>query len=157
MSRYNRRMSEFRFYHPIEVRYSDLDPQGHVNNARYMSYFEQARVEYVRNLGLWASDSFMDFGIILAEARITFLSPVTYGMALRAGVRVSRLGNKSMAMEYRLEEGLNEAALCTGSSVLVAYDYHSKETIPIPEHWRQVIRQFERLDEISEPAQTANS
>lgn len=157
MSRYNPRMSEFRFYHPIEVRYSDLDPQGHVNNARYMSYFEQARVEYIRNLGLWASGSFMDFGIILAEARLTFLVPVTYGMALRAGVRVSRLGNKSMAMEYRLEDALNTATLCTGSSVLVAYDYHSKATIPIPKSWREAICQFERLVEISKPVQTANS
>ena len=37
-------MADFRFYHPIEVRYGDLDPQGHVNNARYLTYLEQARI-----------------------------------------------------------------------------------------------------------------
>ena len=39
---YNRRMTDFRFFHPIEVRYSDLDPQGHVNHAKYLAFFEQA-------------------------------------------------------------------------------------------------------------------
>ncbi|NOY99067.1 MAG: acyl-CoA thioesterase, partial [Chloroflexi bacterium] len=39
-------MSDFHFYHPIVVRYGDLDPQGHLNNARYLTYFEQARIHY---------------------------------------------------------------------------------------------------------------
>ncbi|MCC7130304.1 MAG: acyl-CoA thioesterase [Anaerolineae bacterium] len=151
MLRYNPAMPEFRFFHPIEVRYSDLDPQGHVNNARYLSYFEQARVEYFRQLNLWNSGSFMDFGIILAEARLTFLAPVTYGMSLRAGTRVSRLGGKSLAMDYCLENSLSAETLCTGSAVLVAYDYRSRATIPIPDPWRQAVRQFEQLNEAAEP------
>jgi hypothetical protein len=51
-------MNEFRFYHPIEVRYSDLDPQGHVNNAKFLTYLEQARIEYIGKLGLWDGSSF---------------------------------------------------------------------------------------------------
>ena len=78
-------MSDFRFYHPIEVRYGDLDPQGHVNNARYLTYFEQARVKYIRNLGLWNEDSFLDIGFILAEAKLTFLAPVHFTTPLRVG------------------------------------------------------------------------
>lgn len=147
MPRYNARMPEFRFYHPVQVRYSDLDPQGHVNNARYLSYFEQARVEYIRHLNLWSSDSFMDFGIILAEVRLTFLAPATYGMSLQAGARVSRIGNKSLVMEYCLENTANAQTICTGTSVLVAYNYRSGETIPLPDHWRKAIRLFDQLDE----------
>jgi len=48
---YNHPMAEFNYYHPIEVRYGDLDPQGHVNNARYLTYFEQARINYIAHLG----------------------------------------------------------------------------------------------------------
>jgi acyl-CoA thioester hydrolase len=44
-------MPGFHYYHPIEVRYGDLDPQGHVNNARYLTYLEQARIGYIRHLG----------------------------------------------------------------------------------------------------------
>ncbi len=91
-------MSSFRFYHPIEIRYSDLDPQKHVNNARYLTYFEQARIAYIRQLGLWDFRSFMDIGFILASAELTFLVPVELGWSVEAGVRVSRLGTKSLTM-----------------------------------------------------------
>ena len=47
-------MTKFRYYHLIEVRYGDLDPQGHVNNACYLTYMEQARIGYIQHLGLWA-------------------------------------------------------------------------------------------------------
>ena len=75
-------MPTFCFYHPIEVRYGDLDPQGHVNNAKYMTYMEQARVAYIRHLGLWPGGSFLDLGIILADARITFRKPILFGTPL---------------------------------------------------------------------------
>jgi acyl-CoA thioester hydrolase len=138
-------MSEFRFYHPIEVRYGDLDPQAHVNNAKFLTYVEQTRVEYLRNLGLWDGRSFMDIGIILAEARITFLAPVYYGQAVRVGARVSRIGNKSMVMDYLLEDTDSGTKLAEAAAIMVSYDYHNSKTIPVPDDWRQVIQEFEGL------------
>ena len=140
-------MNGFRFFHPIEVRYGDLDPQGHVNNASYLTYLEQARIAYIRQLGLWPSGSFLDIGIILADAQLTFRSPILFGQPVRVGVRVSRLGNKSLAMEYRLEDGQSGQVLASGSSVLVAYDYRTGQTIPIPPKWRETITHFEGLIE----------
>jgi acyl-CoA thioester hydrolase len=139
-------MPEFRFYHPIEVRYGDLDPQGHVNNSRYLTYFEQARIEYFRSLGLWRSDSFLDIGVIMANASLTFLAPVKFGQPVRAATGVSRLGNKSMTTVFLLEDVQTGQALCTGECTLVTYDYHSEVTIPIPEDWRAKICAFEGLE-----------
>src|SRR5512139_3302675 len=113
-------MEKFRFYHPIEVRYGDLDPQGHVNNARFLTYMEQARVAYYKHLGLWAGGSFIDFGAILAEVRLTFLSPIHWGDPLRVGMRITRLGNKSMAAEYSIENPEDGKAFATSTAVLVA-------------------------------------
>lgn len=138
-------MPDFNFYHPIEVRYGDLDPQGHVNNAKYLTYMEQARISYLRSLELWKGGSFLDIGIILAEVRVTFKAPILFGQKVLAGVRVSRLGNKSMEMEYRLEEAGSGKEFALGSSVLVAYDYRQARTLPIPEEWRKTIREFEML------------
>lgn len=138
-------MADYQFYHPIEIRYGDLDPQGHVNNARYLTFFEQARVEYARRLGIWQGGSFLNFPTILAEMRITYLAPVFYGQAVRVGVRVTRLGNKSLIMDYTLEDVDSGKELANGSSVLVAYDYHHACTIPIPEEWRQKIREYEGI------------
>jgi acyl-CoA thioester hydrolase len=141
-------MPEFHFYYPIEVRYGDLDPQGHVNNARYLTYCEHARVSYVQHLGLWDGEaSWMEFGFILAEASLSFLKPVKFGQGLRLGVCTTRLGNKSLTMEYLLEDTRNGEALCRGSSVMVAFDYRSGQSIPIPQSWRVVIREFEGMEE----------
>ncbi|MCJ7724089.1 MAG: acyl-CoA thioesterase [Anaerolineales bacterium] len=140
-------MAEFRFFHPVEVRYDDLDPQGHLNNAKYLTYFEQARIHYLIHLGLFKDGgSFMDVGIILADAHVTFLSIVRWEQDVRIGVRISRLGNKSMDSEYLMVDGGTNQELASGSSVLVAYDYRKGKTIPIPNEWRGIIVNFEGLN-----------
>ena len=138
-------MSEFRFYHPIEVRYGDLDPQGHLNNAKYFTYIEQARIAYLRHLGLWKGGSFLDVGIILAEARMTFIAPVLWGQPVQVGVRIDRLGNKSFDVLYNIEDSDTSREHARGSTVQVAYDYHTTQTIPIPDEWRGIISEFENL------------
>jgi acyl-CoA thioester hydrolase len=139
-------MDPFRFYHPIEVRYGDLDPQGHLNNAKYLTYMEQARIKYIHHLDLWDGDSFLNIGIILADFHITFRSAIQFKHQVQVGVRVTRLGNKSLDMSYRLVEAQTGEEFATGSTVLVAYDYRSSQTAPIPDDWRRVIREFEGLE-----------
>jgi len=140
-------MPDFRFYHLIEVRYGDLDPQGHVNNAKFLTYLEQGRVFYFKQLKLWEGGSFLNFGIILADIQITFHKAIQFGDPVRVGVCITRLGNKSMTSEYRLEDGRDESLFATGTSVLVAYDYHAKKSVPIPAPWRKAIMQFEGQSE----------
>jgi len=138
-------MADFRFLHLIEVRYGDLDPQGHVNNAKFLTYMEQARVFYLKQLKLWEGGSFLNLGIILADVQITFKKALQFGDPVRVGVRISRIGNKSMTSEYRLEDGRDASVFATGSSVLVAYDYQNKRSVSIPDEWRKAIHQFEGL------------
>jgi acyl-CoA thioester hydrolase len=139
-------MNQFRFFHPIEVRYGDLDPQGHVNNARFLTYFEQTRVAYLIHLGLFKKgQSFLEVGIILAEARVSYLLPVDFGTQVQVGARTTRLGNKSMEMAYSLQEATSDLEFAAGSAILVAFDYHANKSIPIPENWRKTIIEFENL------------
>jgi acyl-CoA thioester hydrolase len=138
-------MSTYNCYHPIEVRYGDIDPQGHVNNAAYLTYFEQARITYIQHLGLWDGKSFLEVGMILANAQVTFLSAVRLDQQVRVGVRVTRLGEKSFVMEYSLEETPTQKELARGSTVLVAYDYQTCQAVPIPEVWRHAISTFEEI------------
>lgn len=139
-------MTDYHFYHQIEVRYGDLDPQGHVNNAKYLTYTEQARVFYLKQLKLWEGGSFLDLGVILADVQLTFRKPIQFGDPVSVGVRISRIGNKSMACEYSLEDGRDGSEFAIGSCVMVAYDYHNRRSVPIPPEWRQAIQQFEGLD-----------
>jgi acyl-CoA thioester hydrolase len=139
-------MSNFRFFHPIEVRYGDLDPQGHLNNAKYFTLIEQARISYVKTLGLWQGGSFIEIGMILAEARMTFKAPILWGQPIQVGVRVDRLGNKSFDLSYSIQDAKTKIEHAAGSTVQVAYDYQSAQTMPIPDEWRVIITRFEHLN-----------
>ena len=139
-------MSQFRFYHPIEVRYGDLDPQGHVNNAKYLTYFEQARIAYWIDMGFFTTDqSFMEIGVILADVHLTYLAPVYFGQKIKVGVHVARLGNKSMTWEQNVVNVESGKELARAEIVIVAYDYRQEKTIPIPQEWREKIVEFEGL------------
>jgi acyl-CoA thioester hydrolase len=139
-------MSDYHFYHPIEVRYGDLDPQGHVNNAKHLTYFEQARVQYMIELGLFSKDqSFMKIGVILADVHITYFEPIYFGQNIKVGVRASRFGTKSMTWEQNILEAETGKEFARGEVVIVTYDYKEGKTIPIPQEWREKISEFEGL------------
>jgi len=136
----------FNFFHPVEVRYGDLDPQGHVNNAKHLTYFEQARIAYMIELGLFTKDqSFMEIGVILADIHITYLAPIYFGEQIKVGVRAAKLGNKSMTWDQNIVDAKTGKELAKGEVVMVTYDYKEEKTINIPHEWREKIKQFEDL------------
>ncbi|MBN1305732.1 MAG: acyl-CoA thioesterase [Anaerolineales bacterium] len=140
-------MDSFRFYHPIEIRYADLDPQGHVNNAHYLTLFEQTRLKYLEHLGLFTpGQSFLELGIIIAEIRVAFLTPVTLEQQVRIGMRTAHLGNKSLETEYSLQDAVSGDELAACTTILVAFDYQSGQTVQIPDRWRKIIEHFENGD-----------
>jgi len=139
-------MSQFHFYHPIEVRYGDLDPQGHVNNAKHLTYFEQARISYLVELGLFTKDqSFMEIGVILADVHITYLAPIYFGEHIKVGVQPVKLRTKSMTWAQNIMDVKTGKELARGEVILVTYDYEAEKTINIPHEWREAIKQFEGL------------
>ena len=139
-------MTHFRFYHPIEVRYGDLDPQGHVNNAKHLTYFEQARIAYWIELGLFTKDqSFMEIGLILADVHLTYLEPIYYGQNIKVGVHIAKLGNKSMTWQQNIVDADTGKELAKGYIIMVSYDYRAEKSISIPQEWREKISGFEGL------------
>ncbi len=137
-------MAEFKFFHPMEVRYGDLDPQGHLNNAKYLTYFEQARIQYFAVLGLFSKEqSFMDIGVIIADIHIKYEAPVLLGAPIKVGVRTVKIGTKSITLEETVVDEAGPQLYARGTVILVAYDYHSHKTIPVPEEWRRRLTEFE--------------
>src|SRR5829696_924153 len=108
-------MSDFHFHHPIEVRYGDLDPQGHVNNAKHLTYFEQARVAYMIELGLFTKDqSFTEIGVIVAAIHITYLEPIYFRQNIKVGVYAAKLGSKSMTWKQNIVDADTGRELARG-------------------------------------------
>ncbi|NQS90956.1 MAG: acyl-CoA thioesterase [Chloroflexi bacterium] len=142
---YNGFMSTFRFFHPVVVRYGDLDPQGHVNNAAFLTYLESARVAYVRLLDLWDGKSFLEIGFILARVEMDYKNPILMTDLVEVGLRTSHLGNKSLKMEYLVRECVTGQVFAEAMTVQVAYDYQKGITIPLRDSWREVIKEYEAL------------
>jgi acyl-CoA thioester hydrolase len=143
-------VTDFRFSHPIEVRYADLDPQRHVNNVTLFSYLEQSRARYFQHLGLWNGEDFDDIGIIIAEASASFKAPIPYQARVIVSLGVSRLGVKSFDIDYVVHDGEGKV-FATGRTVVVAYDYLHSASRPIPSTWRHILAEYEGLDETPVP------
>ncbi|MFO7740994.1 MAG: thioesterase family protein [Anaerolineae bacterium] len=131
----------FRLSTTIDIRWRDLDALNHVNNAVYFTYLEQARVRYLRELGL-VPDTPSGIGFILAEAHCRFKSPLTLGERVTVHIRVSELGRSSFVFEYRME-GEDRRLAAEARTAQVCYDYEKRHAIPMPDEWRETIVQFE--------------
>jgi acyl-CoA thioester hydrolase len=129
----------FPFVHEEVVRFSDLDGFGHVNNAVFSTYLEQARLAW---FGRCDGEEPMPLrDVILARTEIDFRSPLGFGETVEIGVRPSRLGTKSFELEYELRAGGRLVA--EGKSVLVGYDYESGRSVEVSERWRRRLQPAE--------------
>jgi acyl-CoA thioester hydrolase len=124
-----------RYLHREHVRFRDLDGLGHVNNAVFLTYLEQARSAFF--LEHWAIADLAELRLIIARVEIDFRSPVGYGETVEVEIRPGRVGTKSFDLHYTLQVG--ERVVAEASSVQVAFDYETGETIPIPEPWRKLL------------------
>ena len=124
---------------PIEVRWRDLDALGHVNNAVFFTYFEFARLSYLR--ALLGDDFEVDpatslprgYQFILAEVTCHFRSPITLADRPVVAIHVSRVGHKSFVFEYRMTDRVTGRLLAEGCSTQVWYDYAAGQSVPAPE------------------------
>jgi acyl-CoA thioester hydrolase len=128
-------MDGYPFVHRETVRFRDLDGMGHVNNAVYSTYLEQARLAWFSRTLFGEAEEMPLRDVILARTEIDFRSPLENGEVVEIGVRPSRIGTKSFELEYELRAGGRVVA--EARSVLVGYDYERAESIPVPERWRR--------------------
>ena len=135
---------QFVFYHPIIVRYADLDPQQHVNNAAYLTYLESARMGYYSESELWNGQSVREIGMVVASLRIDYLKSILFGKKVRVGLMVSHIGNKSIRFQHQIEDAESGEVFARGEFVMVAYDSVNERSIRVPDDWRKKIAQFEK-------------
>lgn len=80
----------------ITIRYRDLDTLNHVNNAIFSTYFEEARISFIRDLPELGTQIDHGFSFVLASVQIDFVKPVEYPETLRVGTGLKKLGNSSI-------------------------------------------------------------
>ena len=126
----------------ITVRYQDLDPYGHVNNALHLAYFEAARMAYWKvlgeNLGLGPLEAGDLPGVryVVAETTVRYKAPIFLEDALLGAASISAIGKRSFTMDYELRTGGSfeqGRTVAEGTSAHVFYDPAAGEVRPRPE------------------------
>jgi acyl-CoA thioester hydrolase len=118
----------------VELRFADIDAMGHVNNATYFTFFEQARMAFFRSMvgknWNWESD-----GLIVARNEIDYKHPVKLQDDMRIKLWVEKIGGKSFTVCY--EVWVDERLCAIGKSVLVAFNHKLQCTQEIPASWKE--------------------
>ena len=131
----------------LPVRFADVDSMGHVNNAKYFTYFEEARVAYFKKV---PELDFRQFGgghrrsFILAEVSCQFKSPAVLGETLVVSAGVTSTGRSSFVMEYEMIEESSYRLVAIGRSAQVYFDYETGKSLPLPEEIKQRFVEIEK-------------
>ena len=145
-SGYNTGMSTYKFNHPITVRFMDIDSQRHVNNAKFISYLEDARYHYVVNLGLFDGKSFDELPLIVGETRCRYIAPIEPCSRVIVSMGVISIGTKSLTFGYEITGEDGSPLYARAETIMVTYDYHDKKSVPVSDEIRKRISDFEGKD-----------
>ena len=133
-------MDGYRYVFAQEVAFRDLDAFGHVNNGVYLTYIENARIGYARDvIGIESLEGLL---MIVASVKIDFRSRANLGDTLEIGARTTRVGTKSFDLEHeiRAQDG---RLVAEAQTTLVAFDYDANQTMSIPPELRDRIDNYE--------------
>ena len=134
----------FKFSWMVRVGFSDTDAQGIVYYGRYLPYFDRARVEYHRELGLLGMDVGKEGNeFVMRALSVGYHAPAVFDDLIEVYVRMARIGRTSATYEleaYRTRDGV---LLVTATQTLVLVDLQERQAVPIPDSYREVIRSFE--------------
>jgi acyl-CoA thioester hydrolase len=134
----------FKFSATTRVAFSDTDAQGVVYYGRYMPYFDLARVEYHRSLDMLRSEP-QDREFVMRAMQVEYHMPAQFDDQIEVDVRISRIGTSSVTYEFAAYlEGEILAVTATQTAVLV--DLSERKPCPVPDWWRDRIREFEGAD-----------
>lgn len=140
---YNFDMNLFKFKYPISVRYGDLDPQWHVNNARFLTFAEQARFAYLMELGLFDGKSFWDLPLIVGDIHCRYRMPIDPGVTVIVSTGIVSIGNKSLVMGSLITSEKGDVVHAEIETVMVAYDYRTKKAVPVSDELRAKFESYE--------------
>jgi acyl-CoA thioester hydrolase len=119
------------------IAWGDMDALRHVNNARYFDYFQEARIEWLRELNIEMTEK---MGPVVIQVSCTFLKPLVYPATVSMTSSIHTLGNSSFHIDHAISQ--DTILMAQGTSKIVWVDYIQNKSVPVP----QVIRDFFEID-----------
>jgi len=126
------------FIHTLTPRFADLDTYNHVNNAIYLTYFEEARIAHMSMIGLRQLLT-PRCSTIIAHAEVDYKAPAKLGDTLDIGVRVSAVRNSAFTLSYQVTRRGDGVLMATGNTVQVCFNFELNSPTRIPDEWRKIL------------------
>jgi acyl-CoA thioester hydrolase len=118
------------FVASLGVRWRDLDAFNHVNNANFLTYLEEARLQWLQHVRDWFSEDAMP---VLAASELQYRRPIAWPAALHIELRCTRLGTSSMTISHRIVDATDAGVLyCDGHVVMVWMNPATGKPVPLP-------------------------
>jgi acyl-CoA thioester hydrolase len=142
------RKPPFKFSAFVRVGFSDTDAQGIVYYGRYLPYFDTARVEYLRHLGLLKLETGVDdpHEFVMRASSVEYFAPARFDDLIEIFVRMARIGTTSATFECAAYRAEDDSLMVTARQTLVLVDLDERKAAPIPGDYRECIRGFEGAD-----------
>jgi len=119
------KITDFKFQHSLRTRWIDLDAFRHINNAVYLSYIEDARLELLSRWKITQDGK----SVIVASVKIDYYKQVLHPTELIIGQRVSRIGNKSFDITSIVFNKDTQESICQSLITIVCFDFSSNKTV----------------------------
>ena len=136
---------QYRFFHPIHVRFIETDQQGHVFFGHFLTYFDVALTEYLKAIG-YSYDKFLEAGVdfYYVESLCQYHDRAFFDEILHVHARVGKIGNSSFTFEFSIFESASQRFIANGHIVAVAVDPTTSRPTPVHDGFRQAVELFER-------------
>ncbi|MBQ2534609.1 MAG: acyl-CoA thioesterase [Prevotella sp.] len=128
---------------PAQLRFSDVDRFGHVNNSVYFSLFDMCKTRYFNDVV--GTDIFDRMAPVVVHIEANFISPVYFPDEIVIDTSIVKIGNKSFTLLQRALNQRTEEVKCYCETVMVMMDTVTNESVEIAEEFRSKVSSFEEI------------
>lgn len=137
-------LEKINFFHQMsaQLRFSDVDNFGHVNNAVYFTLFDSCKARYF--MEIIGQDALEHISYVVANVNADFLAPVFYPDEIAIQTKITKLGNKSFTMVQRAINTRTGEVKCDCQEIMVAFDKHTNSAVALPDEYKRKIAAYEK-------------
>lgn len=121
---------------PIQMRFSDADSFGHINNVAQQMYFDLGKTDLFKELWLLTSAA-EQVPAMIVSLNTDFYEQLFYGDEVVVETQIESIGNKSLRLVQRIMSG--EKVYSLSRTVMVCYDRQTQQSVPAPDAWREYV------------------
>lgn len=137
-------MDPFHFHVDIKPRFVDLDVYGHVNNAVYLTYLEEARVAYCNRVDVFLPDR-GDIGFVVSAVSLKYKAPLCLDETIRVKIRAENFKSRSFEFVYRLQSLERKRVAAFGRTEHFCWDIAAGRPVHFPPEFLSRMKEFEGL------------